>query len=430
MDGSRVLTGASGATVVATPTGATHGDWPRDPWTPRQPGTGMGNLLLAVLAVLVTVVGLLVARTTASWLGASTGEPSLGAGAQGALGAGGAPASSPSGSSSAPQAAAPASGGGSPDANAIAGTVEPAVVDVTSQLGLTSDSVAGTGMVLSATGEVLTNNHVVNGATSVSVLDIGDGRTYRADVVGTDPTDDVAVLQLRDAAGLATVRLGSAAHLAVGQDVVAIGNAWGTGGRPSVTSGPIVGLDQSIAASDEASHSTEHLDGLIESRATLQPGDSGGPLVDTSGAVVGMDTAAGSATSGDGAGAGFAVPIDRALTIARLIVAGDASSTVHVGTPAYLGVQVEAAAVIPGLNVTATPGALISEVEPGSPADQAGLLPGDEIVSVNGTPVDSPAALRTLLRGFGSGDVVDVGWNDALGQHHQTAVQLVAGPAD
>jgi S1-C subfamily serine protease len=229
----------------------------------------------------------------------------------------------------------------------IAAKVDPGLVDVVTTLGYQGGKAAGTGMVLTSTGEVLTNNHVIDGATSIKATDTGNGRTYTAKVVGYDKTHDVAVLRLQNASGLQTVTLSSAGPQ-TGEKVVALGNALGKGGTPSVVSGRITGLGQSITASDEGAGDAEQLTGMIGHNAPIQPGDSGGPLVNTEGEVIGMDTAA-SASSASGspsqsgqaqtATQAFAIPITRASSIAGQIEAGTASSTVHIGATAFLGVE-------------------------------------------------------------------------------------------
>ena len=181
----------------------------------------------------------------------------------------------------------------------VASKVDPGLVDVVSTLGYQSGAAAGTGMVLTSTGEVLTNNHVIDGATSIKATDVGNGRTYTAKVVGYDKSHDVAVLQLEGASGLQTVTLSSSSPQ-TGQKVVALGNAGGKGGTPSVATGTVTGLDQSITASDESSGTAEQLTGLIGHNAGIQPGDSGGPLVNSYGQVVGMDTAASTSSSTTG----------------------------------------------------------------------------------------------------------------------------------
>ena len=173
----------------------------------------------------------------------------------------------------------------------IATKVDPGLVDVVSTLGYQNGEAAGTGMVLTSTGEVLTNNHVIDGATSVKVRDVGNGRTYSAKVVGYDKTHDVAVLQLVNASGLTTVSL-SSSGVQNGQKVVALGNALGKGGTPSVATGKVTATGRTITASDEDAGNAEQLHGLIQTNAGIQPGDSGGALVNTQGDIVGMNTAA------------------------------------------------------------------------------------------------------------------------------------------
>jgi S1-C subfamily serine protease len=227
----------------------------------------------------------------------------------------------------------------------IASKVDPGLVDVVTTLGYQNGEAAGTGMVLTSTGEVLTNNHVIDGATSIKATDIGNGRTYTAKVVGYDKTHDTAVLQLEGASGLQTISLSSASPQ-TGQKVVALGNAGGKGGTPSEVTGRITGLNQSITASDESAGNAERLTGMIGHNAPIQPGDSGGPLVDTYGQVIGMDTA-GSSSQAAGNQPGqaqtqtqaFAIPITEASSIASQIEAGTPSSTVHLGRTAFLGIQ-------------------------------------------------------------------------------------------
>src|SRR5580704_7270927 len=190
----------------------------------------------------------------------------------------------------------------------IASRVDPGLVDVTSTLGYQGATAMGTGIVLTSNGEILTNNHVVNGATSISVTDIGNGKTYKATVVGYDESQDIAVLQLSGASGLTTASTGDSSTVGVGDSVVALGNAGGVGGTPAVAPGSVTALNQAITATDEGSGSSEQLTGLIETNAGIQAGDSGGPLVNSHGQVIGIDTAAstnyqfGGSGSGNGSG--------------------------------------------------------------------------------------------------------------------------------
>jgi S1-C subfamily serine protease len=326
---------------------------------------------------------------------------------------------------------ASALGGGSVQASTIAAKVDPAVVDINTvfQSASGSGTAAGTGIILTSTGEVLTNNHVVNGATSITVQIAGRTATYTASVVGVDPTVDVAVIQINGVSGLPTATLADSSTLQAGETVVAIGNAGGTGGTPSVTQGSVVALGQSITATDGAS--SEQLTGMIQSDATIAPGDSGGPLVNSSGQVVGMITA-GQSTSRNGATQiGFAIPTDNALAVVNQIRAGQASSQVILGQVGYLGVSVTdltpAIAAQLGLNITS--GALVVGVVTGSPADQAGLPQYAVIANVAGTPISSTTDLGTVLHTYKPGDQVQVTWTDQASASHTTVITLTTGPA-
>lgn len=326
---------------------------------------------------------------------------------------------SPSGSTGSPQGSG-ASPSGSTGNGDLASGVDKWVVDINTVLGYQSAQAAGTGIVLTSTGEVLTNNHVIEGATQISVTDVGNGHTYSATVVGTDASADVAVLQLSGASGLVTASVGRSANLVVGDVVTAFGNAGGVGGTPSQSSGAVTALDQQVTASDSLSGASEQLSGMIQTSASLQPGDSGGPLVDSAGRVVGIDTAGSSGFQfQSGSSANFAIPIDTALQIARQIESGQSSSTVHIGSAALLGVGVTSA----GGN-----GALVENVIASSPAAAAGLQPGDVIDSLNGQDVSSPTDLSRVMEGMRPGAETQVGWVDESGQQHTAAVRLATGP--
>jgi S1-C subfamily serine protease len=208
------------------------------------------------------------------------------------------------------------------DAASIAAKVEPGVVDIYTQLG-SGQSGAGTGVIVTPGGEVLTNNHVIAGATRISVTVVDTGRRYAAVVVGTDAAEDVAVLQIQGASGLQTVTIGDSSTVKVGDPIVALGNAGGVGGTPHVVSGTVQALDQIITATDPDGSHAETLTGLIQIDAPLHPGDSGGPLVNRSGEVIGIDTAASGNRRFRSTGAtGFAIPIARVQAIAARIQAG------------------------------------------------------------------------------------------------------------
>ena len=328
-------------------------------------------------------------------------------------------------------------GAGAPsDISAIASKVDPALVDINTNLSYQNEQAAGTGMVLTSNGEILTNNHVIDGATSISVTDVGNGKTYSANVVGYDRTADVAVIQLVKASGLQTISVGRAAA-AVGQSVVGVGNAGGTGGTPSAAGGSITALDQSITASDNGGGNSEQLTGLIEINAAIQPGDSGGSLVNTSGQVIGMDTAASTDSSFQVSGTqAYAIPIKTALSIARQIKAGNASTTVHIGATGFLGVSVQPSASTGGSfgggassgNGTTSSGAVVAGTLSGSPAAQAGLVQGDVITGLDGQSVGSSTDLSNLLEADHPGDTVQLQWTDQSGQTHTAGVKLTSGP--
>jgi len=371
----------------------------------------------------------------------------------------------------------------------IASRVDPGLVDVTSTLGYEGATAMGTGIVLTANGEILTNNHVVNGATSVSVTDIGNGKTYKATVVGYDESHDVAVLQLSGASGLTTAATGNSSTVKTGDSVVALGNAGGVGGTPSVAAGTVTALNQSITASDESSSSSEQLTGMIETNADIQAGDSGGPLVNSYGQVIGMDTAAssgyslggGSGSSGGSGGSGyggngfggygyggsgygdngngygsngygsngygdngssnsgssnsgssssgqdsttqgFAIPINTALSIASQIEGGQASSTVHIGATAFLGLE------IADSSQQGTSGVELAGAASGTPAASAGLGEGDVVTSLGGQSVSTGTDIQKILVGHHPGDKISIGWTDASGQSHTATVTLASGP--
>jgi S1-C subfamily serine protease len=323
----------------------------------------------------------------------------------------------------------------------IASKVDPGLVDIVTNLGYQQGQAAGTGMVLTSSGEVLTNNHVIHGATQIKATDVGNGRSYTAKVVGYDEKDDVAVLQLQGASGLQTVTP-SSASVSVGDKVVALGNAEGKGGTPSKATGKVTGLGRTITASDEGSGSSEQLSGMIQTNAPIQPGDSGGALVNRAGEIVGMNTAASTGISMTGFQGqssqrqtqAFAIPISKAERIAGQIEAGQGSATVHIGQTAFLGVQVSAGSTgFGGLggngNGTTSNGAPVAGVVSGSAAAQAGLTQGDEITSVAGHTVTSASDISGTLATHHPGDKITIGWTDQAGQSHSATVTLTTGPA-
>jgi S1-C subfamily serine protease len=361
-----------------------------------------------------------------------------------------------------------ASGSGSAVLNqvAVAHKVRPGLVDIISTLKYDGETAEGTGMILSSTGLVMTNNHVIDGATSVVARLVDSGKRYQAQVVGYDDTDDVALLQLRDASGLATVNFGNSAQVSLGTAVLALGNAEGRGGV-TPAAGIINALDRSIQASDQGSGTTEFLYHMMQTNAAIQQGDSGGALANNAGQVIGMITAADTASPGtSGNTIGFAIPIDSALAIARQIAAGQGSPTVYIGVPGFLGVEVAqsssssprqqaideqgsdnggngsrphggTAACLAGGQPATVPtriapvgtGALILGILCGTAADSGGLAPGDVITSVDGHPVTTPDSLTGITAMYHPGEVVSVGWAGLGGAKHTTSIRLGNGPA-
>lgn len=315
------------------------------------------------------------------------------------------------------------------------------VVLIDTVLGYSSAAAAGTGMVLTSDGLVLTNNHVVESSTEITVTIASTGASYTATVVGTDAEDDVALLQLEGASGLATVTLDDDEAEAVGDEVTAVGNAEG-GGILMAADGEITALDASVTTAAEGAVDSETLEGTIEIAADVVSGDSGGAVLDAEGEVIGMTTAASSR-----GGVGYAIDIDDALAIVDQILAGDESDGVALGYPAFLGVGIAQTAsmtqvAVPGsrtrqggggstwseTSTTAEDGVTISGVYEGTPAQQAGLAGGDTITAINGAAVTDADSLSAILEGYDPGDSVTVTWTDTSGATQSATVTLIAGP--
>jgi S1-C subfamily serine protease len=410
-------------------------DTAEQPYPSGPPPSGSGLRRPMVAAIVVVVLAAFGGAALAHVLWPSTSSPSttqLGLTPGGLnLGSGTNPLLPQGGSST----ATPAS-----DA-AVAARISPAVVDVNTITG--QGAAAGTGMVVTSTGEVITNNHVISGATQISAYDVGNGRTYTARVIGYDRSQDVAVIQLEGASGLATVPLGDSSTLQVGSGVITIGNAGGVGGTPSAAGGAVAALHQSITAGDlYEPGNIERLKDVIQISGSLQPGDSGGPLV-SGGKVVGMDTAASThfRFQSPSPGRGFAIPINQVLSISRQIFRGQSSSVVHIGPTALIGVYVanktrcsNPAGVTGGGSGAA--GAVVCGVVNGTPAASTALATSgtgngyDTITSLDGRAVTSAASLLRLMDTHHPGDQVVVGWVDPAGTSHSATIALIAGPAD
>ena len=295
---------------------------------------------------------------------------------------------------------------------AIAATRESAspigtgVVVINTNLRLEDTWAAGTGMVLTSSGRILTNNHVIAGATTIRVAVPNTTHRYAARVVGYDIADDVAVLQLQRATNLSTVTIGSSAALTVGTSVTAVGNSGGLG-RLIAAHGRVIRLRRSITVVNDIGQRS-WLAGVIETSASLRPGDSGGPLLDRTGRVVGMDTAAAFG------GSAYAIPIATAARVTNQIVAGKRSSRVHVGATAFLGIRVQ--------------GTTVDDVVRGSPAYKAGIKPGDLIISVGGKRVTGEAGITAAVLAHKPGQVIKVVYTDETGAPRTAKVKLASGP--
>ena len=288
------------------------------------------------------------------------------------------------------------------------------IVDIYTTLGYQSGRAAGTGMILTRSGEVLTNNHVINGATKFKVVDVTTHRRYSATVVGYSVSRDIALLQLAHPSGLRTIKRGGAIPLQVGMRVLARGNAQGQGGKPKVARGRIIALHQQIIAKDELGD-PETLNNMIATDAPVVPGYSGGPLENSQNRVLGIVTAG----STSAVHRGFAIPIRQALQIVRRIESGRSNAIVHVGPTAFLGV---------GLDDAPGGGAAITKILPGKPADLAGLVRGDIITSLNGVAISSRADVRQTVLSLVPGKSVPIGWTDSNGVAQSGDITPISGP--
>jgi len=312
------------------------------------------------------------------------------------------------------------------DRSAVLSLVTPGLVDINTTLDYQGAVGAGTGIVLDPRGEVLTNNHVIEGATEINAVSLANGRSYAVDVVGYDRTSDIALVRLRGADNLPTAMMGTSSSLAVGDPIATIGNADGAGGAPSFAPGEVTELGASVRASDESGGGSRELTDLIRVAADVRPGDSGGPLVNGAGEVVGVTVAATLTyrMGGVRGGEGFAIPIDRALGIADQIRSGAASDTVHLGDTAFIGVGIADARPLGG----GPSGAVVRQVLPDTPARNVGLVSGDVITAVDGLPVNSASELSDIMDQHHPGDIITLSWMDRAGQLRSAVLVLASGP--
>jgi putative serine protease PepD len=277
---------------------------------------------------------------------------------------------------------------------------------------------AGTGIVLTPDGQLLTNAHVVSGATSIKVTIGNDTQSHDATVMGVDTTHDLALVKINGVSNLPVAQLGNSSDLQVGDSVIAIGNALNLQGGMTVTEGIVSALNRSIDAGGDATSRSESLSGLIQTDAAINPGNSGGPLVNAAGQVIGINTA----TSGDAQNIGFAIAIDNAKPVIDNLRKGGGStssgSSAQQGGGAFLGVSV----------TDGQTGALVQDVDPNAPAGRAGIQQGDEIVSLGGQSVQSADDLTTAMQSHKAGDKVTITF--LRGQGRQSVdVQLASRQA-
>jgi S1-C subfamily serine protease len=438
------------------PAGSGAGSGPRGGRAGRRPGVSvLTHLAAAVLAAAAAVGVTLEVNHPAASSGASL---------PGAAAVPSPPASAPGGTAA----------GGSEQQ--VVNKVEPGLAVITTDQQYNSEASAGTGMIINPDGLVLTNNHVIAGATRITATDVATGKTYPATVVGYDKTADIALIQLRGATGLHTIPVGNSAAVRTGDPVVALGNAEGQG-TIIPAAGQVTATGQTITAADQGgAASTETLHGMIQTSAHIVPGDSGGPLANSAGQVIAMDTAGNSVSLTQQQPAGFAIPIDTALAVARQIAAGHASAAVTIGYPPFLGIftgsgtsanpQVQAQQqaqssgfgdgfggfggfngfgfgsppsapacytsntdlAVPATIAPASSGTLIDGVICGSPAAQAGITGGAVITAVGGQPAGSPDHLTGVLARYRPGDTITVTWVSPTGQRTTSGIRLAAGP--
>jgi S1-C subfamily serine protease len=373
-----------------------------------------------------------------------------------------------------PSTAVPTPSGGSGTNAGQAGlnSVGQGLVIINTTLQYSSEQAAGTGMVINADGLVLTNNHVIENSTKITATVAATGKNYLAKVVGYDVTGDIALIQLQNASGLHPVPTGDSSQVKTGATVMAMGNAEGRSEIVSAT-GQVTGINQTITASDQGGAVTsETLHGMIETNANIVAGDSGGPLVNSAGRVIGMDTAGNDVSFNQQQPAsGFAIPINTALAVAHQIRTGQASSSIVIGYPPFVGIYVgqssssnpqqQAAAQqqqqqgngfggfgngfggngssqscytndanlpVPSTIAPVNSGTLVIGTICGSPAATAGVTAGSVVTSVNGQAVGAPQTLHGALAKFRPGATVSLTWVTPSGQHKTANVTLTPGP--
>src|SRR5580700_6998006 len=365
-----------------------------------------------------------------------------------------------------PSSAVPLPSSSSPSISAaeraVVNKVAPGLVIINTTLQYKSEQAAATGMVITPDGLVLTNNHVIEDSTSITAR-TANGHRYQAKVVGYDVTGDIALIQLQGASGLTTVPTGNSAALKTGDPVVALGNAEGQNAIVPAA-GQVTALNQTITAGDQGGTvSQETLHNMIQTNANIVSGDSGGPLANSAGQVIGMDTAGNDGGFGvQQDSSGYAIPIDTALAVAGQMEQGQASSTVTIGYPPFMGVYIgqgsnsdpQAQAeqqnggngggfggngnqncytssqnlAAPASIANVSSGTLILGTICGGPAMAVGMTAGSVITTVNGQAIGSPDSLTGMVSKFRPGTTIKVTWVSPSGQRSTSSIKLTAGP--
>jgi S1-C subfamily serine protease len=438
--------GQYGTQYGAPPPGYPYGAAPPPP--PRGPG------FLRYVAVAVTAAAL--------GAGAVVGIDHIGATSTAAAPGFSAPATqNPLPQQSQQPAQVPGGNGGNQN---VVSKVSAGLVIINTALQYRSEQAAGTGMLLTSSGLVLTNNHVIENSTSISATIVATGKTYPAKVLGYDQTGDIAAIQLEGASGLKTIPLGNSSNIKVGDSVVAMGNAQG-GSQIVPAAGQITALHQTITANDENGvDGSETLHNMIQTNAAIISGDSGGALANTSGQVVGMNTAGNNVQYSQQGATGFAIPINDALSVVNQITSGQASSTISLGYPPFIGIflgssnnsnpQIQAQQQeqqqglggfgfgqqpqacytsdanlpVPTTIAPVSSGALVIGTICNGPAQASGLTGGDVITAVNGQAIGTPGQLHTAIAKYKPGDTVSITWVSTSGQRNTSSVHLTQGP--
>ncbi len=434
-----------------------YGGWgPPPPPPPRRPGF-MRYVAVAVAAAALgagAVIGI-------GHVGSSSGGPNSATGPTGG-GSASVPAQQPQQPQQSQPAQVPIGGNGlSGSQQAVVNKVSVGLVIINTSLQYRAEQAAGTGMVISSDGLVLTNNHVIENATSVSATVVTTGKTYPAKVLGYDQTGDIAAIQLQGVSGLRTIPIGDSTKVKTGDSVIAMGNAEG-GSQIVPAAGTVTALHQTITANDENGVDTsETLHDMIKTDADIISGDSGGALANSAGQVVGMNTAGNNAQFSQQQATGFAIPINAALSVVNQIVAGKASSTISIGYPPFIGIFLassnssnpqqqamdqaqqqgggafgptqscynsDANLPVPTNIAPVNSGVLIIGAICNSSASSAGMTGGDVITAVNGHPVGTFSQLHGAIAKYHPGDTVSLTWVNLSGHTATSTIRLTNAP--